>query len=48
MNADPDSNPFGDVAVVDDGERIPCKSCGRKFNEVALAKHAKICKKVFV
>lgn len=46
MNADPDSNPFGEVA--DDGTRIPCGSCGRKFNEVALAKHAKICKKVFV
>lgn len=24
-----------------------CKECGRKFNEKALAKHEKICKKVF-
>jgi hypothetical protein len=25
-----------------------CHSCGRSFNEVALQKHSKICKKVFV
>jgi transposase-like protein len=24
-----------------------CKSCGRKFNDEAYAKHSKICKKVF-
>lgn len=46
MNANPDSDPFG--AAADDGTRIPCGSCGRKFNEQALAKHVKICKKVFV
>ena len=48
MNADPDSNPFGEVPPADDGSRIPCSTCGRKFNAVALAKHSKICKKVFV
>lgn len=26
----------------------PCDSCGRKFNEKALEKHMKVCKKVFV
>ena len=26
---------------------FPCEGCGRKFNEKALARHAKICKKVF-
>lgn len=25
-----------------------CDSCGRSFNPVAMAKHAKICHKVFV
>jgi hypothetical protein len=25
-----------------------CQSCGRKFNEKAFAKHAKVCKDVFV
>lgn len=32
----------------EDGERIPCQSCGRKFREEALYKHQKVCKKVFV
>lgn len=32
----------------DDGERIPCQTCGRQFREEALLKHQKICKKVFV
>jgi len=27
---------------------IPCNSCGRSFNEKALSRHAKVCKKVFV
>lgn len=35
---------------IDNGpdNRIECSSCGRKFKEEALEKHAKICKKVFV
>lgn len=28
--------------------RIECPTCGRKFNEEAIGKHQKICKKVFV
>ncbi|CDW78140.1 UNKNOWN [Stylonychia lemnae] len=32
----------------DEGERIECPTCGRKFVEQALVKHAKVCKKVFV
>ncbi len=32
----------------DDGERIPCPTCGRQFREEPLLKHQKICKKVFV
>jgi hypothetical protein len=32
----------------DTGERLPCNQCGRKFNAAALAKHSKICAKVFV
>ena len=27
---------------------IECGDCGRKFNEQAIIKHRKICKKVFV
>ena len=34
--------------AVDDGDRIECPTCGRKFAEEALMKHSKICKKVFV
>lgn len=30
-----------------DEDRIECKTCGRKFKEEALEKHAKVCKKVF-
>ena len=26
---------------------FPCRQCGRKFNEVALEKHQKVCKTVF-
>lgn len=29
-------------------ERVECPDCGRKFNHSAMAKHAKICKKVFM
>lgn len=43
---------FGSAAMVpedDDGggHLVECADCGRKFNEDRLAKHAKICKKVF-
>jgi hypothetical protein len=42
MNSDqPDE--YGEVGVL-----IPCPDCGRKFNQQALQKHRKICKKVFV
>lgn len=30
------------------GELHECPTCGRKFNERALAKHARVCEKVFV
>ena len=30
------------------GQLLECGSCGRKFAPQVLAKHAKICKKVFV
>jgi len=36
-----------DGGVVDT-ELFPCADCGRKFNSNALAKHQKICKKVFL
>lgn len=32
----------------DAGMLIPCRDCGRKFNQQAMQKHQKICKKVFV
>jgi hypothetical protein len=31
----------------DDGDRIECDGCGRKFKPESLQKHKKICKKVF-
>jgi len=31
----------------EDGDRVPCTTCGRKFREEALMKHTKVCKKVF-
>lgn len=33
---------------MDNQNRIECPTCERKFNEEALQKHMKICKKVFV
>ena len=36
--------PTGDSMAV----RIPCPDCGRKFNEIALAKHTRVCKNVFM
>jgi hypothetical protein len=27
--------------------RVPCEQCGRKFSQTALAKHRRICKKIF-
>lgn len=30
------------------GRLVECNDCGRKFNEQAIIKHRKICKKVFV
>ena len=32
----------------DNGYRVECRSCGRKFNETAIAKHEGICQKVFI
>lgn len=46
MQADPDSLP-NNTEVQDDGERIECSICGRKFNSNAIAKHEGICQKVF-
>ncbi len=34
---------YGDV-----GRLIDCHDCGRRFNEQAIQKHRKICKKVFI
>jgi zinc-finger of a C2HC-type len=45
--ADDGENEDDRMAGVDD-ERIECPSCGRKFVEEALARHQKVCKKVFV
>lgn len=43
-----DSNPGIPNVDEDDGTRVECpEGCGRKFNEEALEKHVKICKKVF-
>ena len=43
---------FGNADLPDEygevGRLIPCNDCGRKFNQQAMMKHAKICKKVFV
>ena len=47
MQADPFADP-NSQGPVDDGERVPCGTCGRKFNQNALQKHTKICQKVFV
>eukprot|EP00607_Mallomonas_marina_P011139 CAMPEP_0182423438 /NCGR_PEP_ID=MMETSP1167-20130531/9436_1 /TAXON_ID=2988 /ORGANISM="Mallomonas Sp, Strain CCMP3275" /LENGTH=494 /DNA_ID=CAMNT_0024602417 /DNA_START=129 /DNA_END=1610 /DNA_ORIENTATION=+ len=30
-----------------DSELLPCPDCGRKFNEISLEKHVRICKKMF-
>ena len=45
MQATPDAVPNGVEAdqLRDDGARIPCSSCGRKFNSNAIGKHEKIC-----
>ena len=51
MQATADSVPNNipsNVDVYDDGERVPCSTCGRTFNPDALDRHEKICKKVFV
>ena len=34
---------FGDA-----GRLVECHDCGRSFNEQAIVRHRKICKKVFV
>jgi endogenous inhibitor of DNA gyrase (YacG/DUF329 family) len=52
----PDERPIGggmvvdepEVAEEDDGTRLPCPDCGRKFRPSALARHRGVCKKVFV
>lgn len=31
----------------DEGDRVPCCHCDRKFKEEAIEKHEKICKKIF-
>mmetsp|Transcript_59796 Transcript_59796/g.142352 ORF Transcript_59796/g.142352 Transcript_59796/m.142352 type:complete len:1034 (+) Transcript_59796:90-3191(+) len=31
----------------DPGRLVECSGCGRRFNEEAMARHAKVCKKVF-
>eukprot|EP01084_Bolivina_argentea_P295731 509235_1 len=33
--------------IDNESERIACRQCGRKFSQIALQKHIKICKKVF-
>jgi len=38
---------FGGLQPQENEERIACHQCGRKFNQKALTRHMKICKKVF-
>lgn len=47
MEATPNAIPNTEEAPRDDGQREPCSTCGRKFNSEALAKHERICVKVF-
>eukprot|EP00347_Sterkiella_histriomuscorum_P017837 403347785 len=52
MSEYPDDNNNGnnnnDEEYQEVGPRMECPTCGRKFSEQALQKHAKVCKKVFV
>jgi hypothetical protein len=43
----PASGPPEEEEAEDNGERVECTSCGRKFRPDALEKHAKVCRKVF-
>jgi hypothetical protein len=49
---DDDAGEWGDdgmeVNGIDDSMREPCPDCGRRFLPPSLAKHVKICKKVFL
>lgn len=40
-------DPYPNDEEDDNGERIECQGCGRKFVPEAYAKHGKVCKKVF-
>ena len=49
MQANPDAIPNNaNDDDQDDGERVECRSCGRKFRSAAIGKHEGICKKVFI
>ena len=49
MQATPDAIPDGVQEMEqDDGTRVECRSCGRKFKPEAVEKHEKICQKVFI
>ena len=43
FNQSSQPDEYGDV-----GRLHECPDCGRKFNDQAIGKHKKICKKVFV
>eukprot|EP00595_Chromulina_sp_UTEXLB2642_P002413 CAMPEP_0196761346 /NCGR_PEP_ID=MMETSP1095-20130614/545_1 /TAXON_ID=96789 ORGANISM="Chromulina nebulosa, Strain UTEXLB2642" /NCGR_SAMPLE_ID=MMETSP1095 /ASSEMBLY_ACC=CAM_ASM_000446 /LENGTH=587 /DNA_ID=CAMNT_0042110753 /DNA_START=13 /DNA_END=1776 /DNA_ORIENTATION=+ len=45
---DEDNNQSNNLSEYENLELFECPDCGRKFNEVALKKHAKICAKVFL
>jgi len=49
MNADPDAIPNGignsNQVQNDDGTRVECGICGRKFNPEVIQKHENICAK---
>lgn len=38
----------GETEEAESDERVECPDCGRKFNQEAMAKHSRICKKVFM
>jgi len=51
MQASPDAIPNNvpeELVEEDDGTRIECATCGRKFKPEAIEKHERICVKVFV
>jgi zinc-finger of a C2HC-type len=44
----PALDDYGESAVAQNNNFLECPDCGRRFNQDSLAKHAKICAKVFM